>query len=63
VLGVFVVDDHDRARFVPAPAAQPGRPFPIILPPEALVVRGQQGLSDGQPVTWVERAECAWSAL
>jgi RND family efflux transporter MFP subunit len=52
VLGVFVVNDHDRARFVPAPDAQPGRPFPIILPPEALVVtHGHQGLTDGQPVT------------
>jgi RND family efflux transporter MFP subunit len=50
-LGAFVVE-NDRARFVPAPAAQEGRPFPVALPPETpVVVRGQQGLTDGQPVT------------
>ncbi|HUM95458.1 MAG TPA: efflux RND transporter periplasmic adaptor subunit [Candidatus Competibacter sp.] len=49
-LGAFVVE-NGRARFAPAPAAQEGRPFPVSLPPEtAIVVRGQQGLSDGQPV-------------
>ena len=50
-LGAFVVE-NDRARFVPAPAAQEGRPFAVALSPETLVVvRGQQGLTDGQPVT------------
>jgi RND family efflux transporter MFP subunit len=50
-LGAFVVD-NGRARFVPAPAAQEGRPFALLLPPETLVVvRGHQGLTDGQPVT------------
>lgn len=49
-LGVFVAE-NGRARFMPAPAAQEGRPFPVSLPPEtAIVVRGQQGLTDGQPV-------------
>ena len=49
-LGAFVVE-NDRARFVPAPAAQEGRPFAVALPPETIiVVRGQQGLTDGQPV-------------
>jgi RND family efflux transporter MFP subunit len=50
-LGAFVVEDG-RARFVPAPAAQEGRPFPVDLPPETwIVVRGHQALRDGQPVT------------
>jgi RND family efflux transporter MFP subunit len=50
-LGAFVVE-NGRARFVPAPAAQEGRPFAVALPPETpVVVRGQQGLTDGQPVT------------
>jgi RND family efflux transporter MFP subunit len=50
-LGAFVVESG-RARFVPAPAAQEGRPFAVALPPETpMVVRGQQGLTDGQPVT------------
>ncbi len=50
-LGAFVVE-NGRARFVPTPAAQEGRPFAVALPPEtSVVVRGQQGLSDGQPVT------------
>jgi RND family efflux transporter MFP subunit len=50
-LGAFVVESG-RARFVPAPTAQEGRPFAIALPPETpVVVRGQQGLNNGQPVT------------
>ena len=50
-LGAFVVE-NGHARFVPTPAAQEGRPFAVALPPEtSMVVRGQQGLSDGQPVT------------
>jgi multidrug efflux pump subunit AcrA (membrane-fusion protein) len=49
-LGAFIVD-QDRARFVPVPAAQEGRPFAIALPPETRVVtEGHQGLTDGQPV-------------
>ncbi|HRD67976.1 MAG TPA: efflux RND transporter periplasmic adaptor subunit, partial [Candidatus Competibacter sp.] len=52
-LGAFVVE-NGRARFVPAPAAQEGRPFAVALPPETpVVIRGQQGLTDGQPVTTV----------
>lgn len=55
-LGAFVVE-NGRARFTPAPAAQEGRPFAVALPPETPVVtRGQQGLTDGQPVTVVDRA-------
>ena len=55
-LGAFVVE-NGRARFVPAPAAQEGRPFAVTLPPETpVVVRGQQGLTDGQPVTVAEGA-------
>jgi RND family efflux transporter MFP subunit len=50
-LGAFVVESG-QARFVLAPAAQEGRPFAVALPPETpVVVRGQQGLTDGQPVT------------
>lgn len=50
-LGAFVVEDG-RARFVAAPAAQEGRPFAVAVTPDAqVVVRGQQGLSDGQAVT------------
>ena len=50
-LGAFVVE-NGRARFVLAPAAQEGRAFAVVLPPETpVVVRGQQGLTDGQPVT------------
>ncbi len=55
-LGAFVVE-NGRARFVPAPAAQEGRPFAVVLPPETpVVVRGQQGLTDGQPVTVADGA-------
>ncbi|MDG4553385.1 MAG: efflux RND transporter periplasmic adaptor subunit [Candidatus Competibacter sp.] len=50
-LGAFVVESG-RARFVPTPAAQEGRPFAMALSPETpMVVRGQQGLTDGQAVT------------
>ncbi|QQS54163.1 MAG: efflux RND transporter periplasmic adaptor subunit [Candidatus Competibacteraceae bacterium] len=50
-LGAFMVE-NGRARFLPTPAAQEGRPFAVALPPETpVVVRGQQGLTDGQPVT------------
>ncbi|MCB1826228.1 MAG: efflux RND transporter periplasmic adaptor subunit [Candidatus Competibacteraceae bacterium] len=50
-LGAFVIE-NGHARFLPAPAAQEGRPFVMALPLETLmVVRGQQGLTDGQAVT------------
>jgi multidrug efflux pump subunit AcrA (membrane-fusion protein) len=50
-LGAFVVE-NGRARFMPAPDAQEGRSFIMTLPPQTLVViRGQQGLNDGQPLT------------
>ncbi|MEZ5602395.1 MAG: hypothetical protein R3F36_16330, partial [Candidatus Competibacteraceae bacterium] len=50
-LGAFVVE-NGHARFLPAPAAQEGRPFAMALSPETpMVVRGQQGLTDGQAVT------------
>ena len=55
-LGAFVVE-NGHARFVPAPAAQEGRPFPVALPPETpVVVRGHQGLTDGQAVTVIAGA-------
>ena len=55
-LGVFVVEGQGaaaRARFVPLAGAQEGRPAAAAGLPEAarLVVRGQQALRDGQPVT------------
>lgn len=47
-LGVFVIDGG-RARFVPLPQAQEGRPAPAPLPPEAkIVIDGRHGLHDGQ---------------
>ena len=50
-LGAFMVE-NGHARFLPAPAAQEGRPFAMALSPETpMVVRGQQGLTDGQAVT------------
>ncbi|HAS51791.1 MAG TPA: hypothetical protein DCS21_08660 [Gammaproteobacteria bacterium] len=50
-LGVFIVESG-QARFQPAPDAQEGRSFVIALPPEArVVIQGQQGLTEGQPVT------------
>lgn len=55
-LGAFVMEDG-RARFVPAPVAREGRPFPVALPLETpVVVRGHQGLTDGQPVTVITGA-------
>ena len=55
-LGVFIVEGAGsaaRARFVPLPDAQEGRPAPAAGLPDGarLVVRGQQALRDGQPVT------------
>lgn len=49
-LGVFVQADGN-ARFVPLPGAQEGRAAPVRLPADtALVVQGQAGLQDGQPL-------------
>jgi RND family efflux transporter MFP subunit len=49
-LGAFVVE-AGRARFIPVPDAEEGRPFAITLSPQTPVVtEGQQGLTDGQPV-------------
>jgi hypothetical protein len=46
-LGVFLAREG-RAHFEPLPAAQEGRPVPVDLPPEALViVQGQDRLQDG----------------
>ncbi len=49
-LGVFVADGGS-ARFVPIPTALPGRPADVDQAPGALiVVEGQQGLNDGDPI-------------
>ncbi len=55
-LGVFTVEGDGaaaRARFVPLPGAQEGRPAAAAQLPHdmRLVVHGQQALRDGQPVT------------
>lgn len=54
-LGVFVQQgsgDQATARFVPLPDAQEGRAAPVALPPDTpLVVRGQQTLQAGQPIS------------
>ncbi|HQY27339.1 MAG TPA: efflux RND transporter periplasmic adaptor subunit [Burkholderiaceae bacterium] len=53
-LGVFVVDER-RARFVPVPDAQEGRAAPASLGEDAMVVvDGQAGLRDGDPVVLLE---------
>lgn len=45
--GVFIVE-NDKARFIAIPNAQEGRPAPIALPPETLIVsRGHVRLQDG----------------
>jgi multidrug efflux pump subunit AcrA (membrane-fusion protein) len=50
-LGVFWFDGK-VARFEPLPAAQEGRPTAVSLPPTAaIIVRGRQGLRDGQAVS------------
>lgn len=50
-LGVFVAQDG-IARFVSLSQAQEGRPAPVALPSETLlVVRGQERLRDGAPLT------------
>ncbi|NIC40637.1 efflux RND transporter periplasmic adaptor subunit [Aquabacterium sp. A08] len=49
-LGVFV-QANGTARFVPLPGAQEGRAAPVRLPADtAVVVQGQAGLQDGQPL-------------
>jgi RND family efflux transporter MFP subunit len=48
--GVFVAD-NDTARFVDIPNAQEGRPAPITLPADTLIVfRGQVRLQDGDAI-------------
>jgi RND family efflux transporter MFP subunit len=50
-LGIFVARS-DTANFVPIPGAQEGRPAPVDLSPDALiVVRGQVRLQDGDIVS------------
>ncbi|RPH62465.1 MAG: efflux RND transporter periplasmic adaptor subunit, partial [Burkholderiales bacterium] len=54
MLGIFVVEG-ERARFVPVPDAQEGRPAPAALAPGAqVVVAGQSGLQDRDAVVPVE---------
>lgn len=49
-LGVFVLE-RDRARFVPLPDAQEGRPVAApMLADRRIIVDGRHGLADGQPV-------------
>ncbi len=49
-LGVFLLES-DRARFVPLPYAQEGRPVPVNLPADSqVIVQGQDRLQDGDPV-------------
>jgi len=54
-LGVFVVDTQDgatRARFVPLPGAEEGRPAAVSLPARTLVITlGRFRLQDGDPVS------------
>lgn len=49
--GVFIADG-DKARFVVLKGAQEGRPAPLDLPPESLLVRqGRHALQDGQALS------------
>jgi len=51
VLGVFMLD-ADKARFVPLPGAQEGRPAPVNLPVSSRVITlGRERLQDGASVT------------
>lgn len=52
LLGVLVLSDDGRqAEFLPLPGADAGRPFPIDLPAELLLIdRGRQRLVDGDRV-------------
>lgn len=53
-LGVFTVED-DKARFITADAALPGRPAVVNLPDGALVVtQGRQSLEDGDPIRLID---------
>ena len=57
VLGVFVLD-ADRARFIPIPDAEDGRPASVDLPPDSLLITaGRQRLVDGATVTAEPAAE------
>jgi len=50
-LGVFVANS-DTAKFIPVPGAQEGRPAPINMSPDTLiVVRGQARLQDGDTLS------------
>jgi RND family efflux transporter MFP subunit len=50
-LGVFVANNN-TAEFVEIPGAQEGRPAPVNLPPDALIViRGQARLQDGDDLS------------
>lgn len=54
-LGVFIAEG-ERARFIPLPRAQSGRPSPIELPPETLiVVDGRARLQDGNALIIADR--------
>ena len=54
-LGVFVAE-ADKARFVPIPGAQQGRPANVTLPPNTrIIVRGQAQLQDGDPISVAAR--------
>lgn len=56
-LGIFLLE-QGRARFVPIPGAEDGRPAPIDLDPRAsLITDGRQALGDGDPVHVVPTAE------
>jgi hypothetical protein len=49
--GIFIVTSG-KARFVPLPSADVGRPAAIDVPPAtAIVVEGQFALTDGQSVS------------
>jgi len=56
-LGVFVIEDG-RARFLPIPGAEDGRPALVTLPVGArLITDGRQRLSDGDEVAPVPETE------
>jgi RND family efflux transporter MFP subunit len=51
--GIFVAEG-ERARFVPLPGAEDGRPNPVDLPPDTLLVSdGRQRLNDGDAIRFV----------
>ena len=54
-LGLFIVTDN-KASFVSLPDAQAGRANAVSLAPDArIVIDGQYGLRDGQPVSVLKR--------